>query len=154
MKKRVFVDLDGPLVDFDRYMREHNATADEVKVKRKAYLEMHPVGGAIDAVRSIIGMGYDVWIATKPPTGVPHAYADKAEWVMRNLNELTRKIIITHHKGMLGGADDFLIDDRPHKAGCEEFAGTLIKYGEGFGWPEILDMLREHAPNHNRRQQQ
>lgn len=126
---RVFVDMDGVIVDFDAYKIAKGMTGDEVKKLPGAYLEMPPIPGAIDAVRSIIGMGFEVWIATKPPTGVPYAYSDKAAWVFTHLPELKRRIIITHDKGLLGGAGDFLCDDRPHKANCQNFAGTLPAFG-------------------------
>jgi 5'-nucleotidase len=145
MKSRVFIDLDGVIVDFDLHRTTTGKTADELKQIDGAYLAMQPMPGALDAVRSIIGMGcFEVWIATKPPTGVPHAYRDKAAWVLQHLPELKRRIVITHDKGLLGCDDDFLIDDRPHKANCEAFRGTLIRFVDGMNWDRVLDILREH----------
>lgn len=135
--------MDGVLVDFDRYMRDHNLTADEVKAKPGAYADMWPMPNAIESVRKMFALGYDIWIASKPPTAQPHAYADKVRWVMRWLPELTRKIILTHDKGLLGNEDDTLIDDRPWKANCLEFKGTLIIFGavsSGYlTWKDVLD---------------
>jgi hypothetical protein len=88
-----------------------------------------------------------VWIATKPPTGVPHAYSDKAAWIMRELPELKRRIIITHDKGLLGERGDWLIDDRPHKANCRRFKGTLIAFVDAVAWPQILQVLAKFQPN-------
>jgi 5'(3')-deoxyribonucleotidase len=87
-------------------------------------------------------MGFEVWIATKPPTGIPYAYSDKAAWVLRELPELKRRIIVTHDKGLLGDAGDYLCDDRPHKANCERFAGTLLRFIDGYHWPQALDFFR------------
>mgnify|MGYP000879966171 FL=1 len=159
MTNRVFVDLDGVVVDFDRYMRETGLTSGEVKTMPGAYLSMPPIPGAIEAVRSLIGMGYEVWIATKPPTGIPYAYADKAAWVMENLPELSRRIIITHDKGLLGDARDILIDDRPHKANCTSFKGRLLHFNNPnieevrhrLTWPEVLELLGPLSPNERRR---
>jgi len=139
---RIFVDMDGVIVDFESAMKEANLRGDELKKMKGAYLNMRPIEGAISAVRSLIGMGFEVWIATKPPTGVPHAYSDKAEWIMNHLPELKRRIIITHDKGLLGDADDFLCDDRPHKANCEKFQGILIPFVDGYHWPDALDYFR------------
>jgi len=141
-KRRVFVDMDGVIVDFDAYKTANGLTGEEVKRAPGAYLAMPAIPGAIEAVRSVIGMGFDVWIATKPPTGVPCAYSDKAAWIMEHLPELKRKIIITHDKGLLGDAHDFLCDDRPHKANCERFAGTLLRFVDGYHWPQALSDLR------------
>lgn len=140
---RVFIDMDGVIVDFDAYKTERGMTGDEVKKQPGAYLTMPAIPGAIEAVRSLIGMGFEVWIATKPPTGITFAYADKAAWVLEHLPELKRRIIITHEKGLLGDAGDFLCDDRPHKAKCTEFEGVLLKFVDGFHWPQALSFFRE-----------
>lgn len=143
---RVFIDMDGVIVDFDSYRAKFGATGDEIKSRPGAYLAMEPYPGAIAAVRSLIGMGYEVWIATKPPTGIAFAYADKAAWVLQHLPELKRRIIITHDKGLLGDAGDFLIDDRPHKANCEAFKGQLLRFTDGRGWPHMLSLLSTMRP--------
>ena len=144
---RIFVDMDGVIVDFDAYKTAHGLTGDEVKRRPGAYLEMPPIPGAKEAVRSLIGMGFEVWIATKPPTGVSYAYGDKAAWVFEHLPELKRRIIVTHDKGLLGEAGDFLCDDRPHKANCEKFSGELLAFVDGYHWPQALEYLRTKRPN-------
>lgn len=145
---RIFFDMDGVLVDFDRYMRENSLTSDEVKRGVGAYLKMKPIEHALAGIRSVIGFagqnGYDVWLATKPPTGVAWACADKVEWVLDHLPELKRRIIITHDKGLLGDADDILVDDRVHKANCAQFRGALIHFGPtGIvpHWHALVDIL-------------
>jgi 5'(3')-deoxyribonucleotidase len=148
---RVFIDMDGVIVDFEGYMKSLQLTGDEVKRMPGAYLKMPPIDGAINAVRSVIGMGYEVWIATKPPTGIAYAYADKAAWIMEHLPELKRRIIITHDKSLLGDDGDWLCDDRPHKANCEQFEGTLLRFVDGFHWEEALDVLRLWSPNKKRK---
>lgn len=140
---RIFVDMDGVIVDFDGYKKKLGMTGEEVKVIPGSYFKMEPIPGAIKAVRELIDLGFDVFIATKPPTGVPTAYSDKASWVYKYLPELSRKIIITHDKGLLGDKYDYLCDDRPHKANCEDFAGTFLKFINGYHWPEALSHFRE-----------
>jgi 5'-nucleotidase len=141
-KGRVFIDLDGVIVDFDSYAKKHTITGDEVKRKPGAYLEMDPIPGALEAVRSIIGMGFEVWVATKPPTGIAFAYADKVSWVLQHLPELKRRIVLTHDKGFLGDKNDILIDDRPHKANCEKFAGVLIPFKD---WESTMQLIRDYV---------
>ena len=139
---RIFVDMDGVIVDFEAYRYERGLTGDEVKGIYGAYLDMPAIPGALNAVRSLIGMGFEVWIATKPPTGILHAYSDKAAWVLRELPELRRRIIVTHDKGLLGDEGDYLCDDRPHKANCENFKGTLLRFVDGYHWPQALEFFR------------
>jgi hypothetical protein len=141
---RVFVDMDGVLADFDRLKIELECTGEQLKCMPGAFDRMQPIAGAMAGVRSLIGMGYETWIATKPPTGIPHAYADKAAWVLRHLPELKRRIIMTHDKGLLGDERDFLIDDRPHKANCEKFRGVLIPFVNGVDWAAVLQVMRAY----------
>lgn len=136
---RIFIDMDGVTVDFDKYKRMLGAPGEWVKVQPGAYLAMEPMEGAIEAILKLLAMGWEVWLATKPPTGVAHAYGEKAQWVFNHLPQLKRRIIITHDKGLLGDADDFLVDDRPHKANCDKFQGTLIVFKAGYMWPEIVE---------------
>jgi hypothetical protein len=141
---RIFIDMDGVIVDFEGRMAELGLGAGRLKVQPGAYLHMKPIPGAIEAVRSLIGMGFEIWLATKPPTGIPWAYMDKVQWVLNHLPELKRRIIITHDKGLLGDGGDYLIDDRPHKANCEAFTGRVIVFGHGsYLWPDVLTYFRQ-----------
>ena len=132
--------MDGVIVDFDEFKNRLGLSPQAIKDMPGAYATMAPIDGALAGVRSLIGMGHDVWLATKPPTGVPHAYADKVRWVLFHLPELKRKIILTHDKGLLRG--DVLIDDRPHKANADKFEGELLHFSASFGWPEVLAWFR------------
>jgi len=152
-RRRLFLDMDGVIADFDAYMKRHNLTGDEVKQMHGAYLQLDPIPGAIEGIRSINGMGkFDIWIATKPPTGIPFAYADKVQWILNHLPELKRKIILTHDKGLLGDYRDYLVDDRPHKANCEEFEGTLIPFQNGMDWQKLVDYFKKAPANIGERQ--
>jgi 5'-nucleotidase len=145
MVNRVFIDMDGVIVDFDGFMAKRKLTADEVKLTQGAYLDMDPIPGAIEGVRKIIAMGFDVFVATKPPTGVAHAYAAKAQWIIDHLPELAKKIIITSDKGLLGDDKDYLIDDRIHKANCHHFKGQLIEVTKTTGWDYLVELMQyEH----------
>jgi 5'(3')-deoxyribonucleotidase len=141
-KVRVFVDMDGVLADFEKLKVSMGVTGDEMKKLPGAFAKLEPIPGALEGVRSLIGMGFEVWIATKPPTGIPHAYAEKADWILRHLPELKRNIILTHNKGLLGCSRDYLIDDRPHKAFCQEFRGKLIPFINGKTWGDVLAQIR------------
>lgn len=147
----VYVDLDGPLVDFERYKRETGLSFKEIKNRPDAYLDIEPTEGGLAAVRSLIGAGFEVKIASKPVTGVPYTYANKVAWVLKYLPELKRKIILTHDKGILGDEGDYLIDDRPHKANCVAFRGKLLVFTPGPGaWDGILSELLPLRPKPKR----
>lgn len=141
---RVFIDMDGVIVDFARFKQERGLTSDQVKHMTGAYVSMLPIEGALSHVRHIMHLGFEVWIATKPPTGAVHAYSEKAAWVLHYLPELSRRIIITHDKGLLGDDGDYLLDDRAHKANCMEFKGRLIT-SYPFDWHHALTFLEYEA---------
>jgi hypothetical protein len=143
---RIFIDMDGVLVDFDALKDSRGLTADVLKAMPGAYRAMAPIPGGLSAVRALMASGFEVWLATKPPTGIAHAYSEKAEWVFAHLPELTERLIITHDKGLLGDAGDYLIDDRPHKANCEQFQGTLIPFGGSATWDSVLAFFAAHPP--------
>lgn len=142
---RIFCDMDGVLADFEALLRMLNTTGERLKNTPGAYASLKPIPGAIEAVRSLIGMGFELWIASKPATGLPGTYSDKVRWILEYLPELKRRIILTHDKGLLGSERDFLIDDRPHKANCEQFRGTLIRFNcapHYRQWPDVLSYFR------------
>lgn len=143
--RRVFIDMDGVIVDFDGYCQRVGLPPAAVKHLPGAYRAMAPIPGALEAVRELIALGYEVWIATKPPKGGTHAYTEKAEWVAEHLPELAHRVIVTHDKGLLGSREDFLCDDRPHKANCESFVGTLLRFVDGYHWQQALQHLRASA---------
>lgn len=147
---RIFVDMDGVVVDFEGYMNSLGLPANVVKKMPGAYASMLPIPGAIASVRALIDLGFEVWIATKPPTGIPHAYGEKVRWIMKYLPELVDRIIITHDKGLLGDSNDFLCDDRPHKANCMKFAGTFLPFVDGYHWDQALAHFETVAPNNNK----
>lgn len=144
---RAFVDMDGVIVDFEAYMRARKFDSQMVKDTPGAYAAMLPCDGAIDGVRSLIGMRFEVWISTKPPTGRPWAYAEKVDWILRYLPELKRRIVITHDKGFLGDAGDILIDDRVWRANCHRFQGALISHRS---WERTLKRARAIAGGDHR----
>jgi len=139
---RVLFDMDNVLVDFDGYARRLGLSGQVVKTLPGAYRAMAPLPGALDAVRTVEAIGFEAWIASKPPQGFSHAYAEKADWVHEYLPHLSGRLILTPDKGLLGDEDDVLVDDRPHAANCHAFRGLLIPFEGGTGWPEVLRILR------------
>lgn len=138
VKRRVFVDMDGVMADYAAAMVLHNVAGDVLKNMPNVYRELNPIEGAFETIRAIRDAGFEVWIATKTPTGNAQAYADKVHWILEHLPDFKRNIIITHDKGLLGNANDFLIDDRPHKANCENFPGKFIHFHEEqWTWKKI-----------------
>jgi 5'-nucleotidase len=95
----------------------------------KGFIQDLPVvDGAINAVRSMLELGYDVRICTSPLTHYRNCVLEKFEWVEKHFGfEFTKKIIMCKEKEFVRG--DFLIDDRPDIGG---------ESGITPGWEHIL----------------
>ena len=144
-KKRVFVDMDNVLVDFESGLAQ---VSEEVKQEYEGRLDeipglfelMKPMSGAIEAMHEL-QKHYDLFILSTAPWKNPSAWSDKVKWVTKYLDDVFHKrMVITHRKDLCQG--DYLIDDRG-KNGTSEFAGEWIEFGsEKFpDWNSVLDYL-------------
>ena len=143
--KRVFIDMDNVLVDFQSGLDQ---VSEEVKAEYAGRLDeipglfakMKPMEGAIETVHELQKY-YDLFILSTAPWKNPSAWSDKVEWVTKYLDDVFhKKLIITHRKDLCQG--DYLIDDRG-KNGTSEFSGEWIEFGsEVFpNWNDVLDYL-------------
>ena len=143
--KRVFIDMDNVLVDFQSgldQVSEETKTAyagrlDEIP---GLFAKMKPMPGAIEAVHEL-QKHYDQFILSTAPWKNPSAWSDKVEWVTKYLDDVFHKrLVITHNKDLCQG--DYLIDDRG-KNGTSEFTGEWIQFGsEQFpDWESVLKYL-------------
>ena len=130
-KKRVFVDMDNVLVDFqsgldlqtDDMKRAYEGRLDEIP---GLFAEMKPMPGAIEAMHTL-QEHFDLYILSTAPWKNPSAWSDKVKWVTRYLDDVFHKrMVITHCKNLCRG--DYLIDDRG-KNGTSEFEGEWIQFG-------------------------
>ena len=144
-KKRVFVDMDGVLVDFqsgldlqpEEIKREYEGHLDEIP---GLFAEMKPMPGAIEAIHTL-QEHFELYILSTAPWKNPSAWSDKVKWVTRYLDDVFHKrMVITHCKNLCQG--DYLIDDRG-KNGTSEFEGEWIQFGnEQFpDWKTVVNYL-------------
>ena len=144
-KKRVFVDMDNVLVDFESGLAQ---VSEEIKQEYVGRLDeipglfglMKPMPGAIDAMHEL-QKHYDLFILSTAPWKNPSAWSDKVKWVTQYLDDVFHKrIVITHRKDLCQG--DYLIDDRG-KNGTSDFTGEWIEFGsENFpDWNSVLAYL-------------
>ena len=144
-KKRVFVDMDNVLVDFqsgldlqsDEIKKEYEGHLDEIP---GLFAEMKPMPGAIEAMHTL-QEHFDLYILSTAPWKNPSAWSDKVKWVTRYLDDVFHKrMVITHCKNLCKG--DYLIDDRG-KNGTSEFEGKWIQFGnnEFPDWESVVNYL-------------
>ena len=100
-KKRMFVDMDNVLVDFESGLVQ---VSKEVKQEYEGRLDeipglfglMRPMPGAIDAMHEL-QKHYDLFILSTAPWKNPSAWSDKVAWVTKYLDDVFHKrMVITH----------------------------------------------------------
>lgn len=145
MKKILYIDMDGVLVNFssalsmltEETLTEYDGRLDEVP---GIFSLMKPVRGAVDAYKKLSEV-FDTYILSTAPWENPSAWADKVKWVKEYLNpHAYKRLILSHHKNLNYG--DYLIDDRI-KNGTENFKGEHIHFGTlGFlDWNDVINYL-------------
>lgn len=145
IKKRIFVDMDNVLVDFqsglvlqsEETLKEYEGRVDEIP---GLFADMKPMSGAIEAMHDL-QKHFDLYILSTAPWKNSSAWSDKVLWVTRYLDDVFHKrIVITHCKNLCKG--DYLIDDQG-KNGTSEFDGEWIQFGspQYLDWKSVVDYL-------------
>ncbi len=153
-RKVLYIDMDNTLVDFsarlemvDPKVREkYRGHEDEMP---GLFALMPPMEGALDAFTAL-SEHFDIYILSTAPWGNPSAWQHKVEWVHVHLgmdenSPAYKRLILSHHKNLNKG--DFLVDDRPHKCGADEFGGEVIHFGSKKypDWPTVVSYLLQQA---------
>ena len=156
-KIKIFVDMDGVLVNFQSGIDKlDEATKREYADDGtgKAHFDdvpgifslMDPMPGAIEGVRALKRMGYDLYILSTAPWGNPSAWADKVTWITKHLDDVFhKKMIITHCKGLLAAQEGaYLIDDRTQH-GASDFGDRHVQFDtEKFpDWDTVVGYFRD-----------
>lgn len=143
--KRLYIDMDGVLVDFKSGMRKTDAATlqvygDDPDDIPGIFALMDPMKGAIEAYEQLSDK-YDTYILSTAPWNNPSAWSDKLLWVQKYLGEVAwKRLNISHHKNLLIG--DYLIDDRKAH-GVDMFNGEHIHFGVDPypNWDAVLNYL-------------
>ena len=146
---RIYLDMDGPLADFDAAAKKHNIHPSKLKLLTGAYMSLPVTEGALHAVGQLLANKKEVFVLTKIPSQNAVAATEKIVWLRNNFPNLGDRIIISPDKGCIGTPADVLVDDHPEWANAHNFPGDIIKFGgvsdEHFiaypGWDEILPLL-------------
>jgi len=146
MKKVLYIDMDGVLVDFisafpkvdPELMDKHKDDEDEIP---GIFNLMEPMHGAIESV-TFLAAHFDLYILSTAPWDNPSAWHDKLLWIKEHLPEIGHKrLILSHHKNLNKG--DYIVDDRK-KRGVDKFEGEHIHFGEDGNfktWEEVVQYL-------------
>ena len=148
MKTTIYIDLDGVIVDIEKYIKETYSPKYIKKHGIGTIIDMHPeifhnapaMPGAVAAFRQL-AQKYNVYILSTAPWDNPDSWTAKRLWVEKHLgSEAYKRLILSHNKGLLRG--EFLIDDRIAN-GVAEFQGTHIHFGTPDlpDWDAVLDLI-------------
>lgn len=143
---RVYIDMDGPLAQFDKYCLEHDVDPKVGKLMSLTYASLQVTPGALGAVNDLCSYIPDrVFLLTKVPSQNPIAAMQKLMWAREQFPLIKDHVIITPDKGCVGTVDDVLIDDHPEWANAHNFPGTVIKFdlGDQCAWAKIMAQLRK-----------
>jgi len=149
MKQTIYIDLDGVVVDIERYINETFSPDYIKKYGIGTIIDMHPqifydakpIPGAIAAFRELADK-HNVYILSTAPWDNPESWKAKRIWVEKHLGDSAyKRLILSHNKGLLKG--DFLVDDRI-KNGVAEFEGTHIHFGTHDipNWDSVLELFK------------
>lgn len=146
-QKRVFVDMDNVLVDFQSGIDQ--LSSEEYQSYKERYDDvpgifstMKPLPGGVEGFKWLAN-NFETYILSTAPWGNPSSWTDKRLWVEKHIGEAAyKRLILSHHKNLLQG--DYIIDDRT-KRGVAEFDGTHIHFGqEGFeNWDRVLQYFKQ-----------
>ena len=148
-KKRIYIDMDNVLVNFETGIKKLNPSIVEEYEGRLdevpgIFSLMEPMEGAIDAVHTLKDK-YELYILSTAPWLNSTAWSDKVLWIQNYFgrgkeNPFYKRLIISHHKHLSKG--DILIDDR-HNNGAIDFEGEWIQFGnEKFpDWRTVTEYL-------------
>ena len=137
----ILIDQSGPLADFQKgflekwrtqfpreffvplYQRKdfyvYNDYPENLRDKVKDlygapgfFLGLQPVEGSVEAVKTMLKLGYDVRICSSPLSRYENCVLEKYQWAEKHLGrDFTERIILSKDKTLIRG--NFLIDDNP-----------------------------------------
>lgn len=131
MKKIMYIDMDGTLVNFQSGIDRLDAATKEEYTGRMdevpgIFALMDPKPGALETYRELVDR-YDVYILSTSPWENDTAPGHKLQWVKKHLGQPAyKRLILTHRKDLNRG--EYLIDDRDAN-GAEKFDGEWIHFG-------------------------
>ena len=148
MKKVLYIDMDGVIVDFDSGIQALSELEKKEFEGRYAkcpniFSKMVPIDTALESVFELSKL-FDVYILSSPSWGNASAWSDKYEWIIKYLPFMERRLILSSQKHLNRG--EYIIDDRIHN-GVSEFQGEHIHFGTDTfpDWETVVNYLKKQV---------
>lgn len=134
MKRRIFVDMDGTLAKWN------NVSSTDVLYEDGYYFNLEPNQNLLDAIKTLIKRGEDVYILSSFLSDSKYALNDKNKWLDKYLYELpVEKRIFVKYGDQKSkyipnniNSNDYLIDDyTKNLIDWKQSGGTGIKFLNG-----------------------
>jgi len=144
-KRIIYVDMDDVLCAFTKAHNERIQSVPEIKYPQcefDFFRKLEPMEGAIEGFKFLFE-NFDTYILTAPSMINPLCYTEKRLWVEDHLGyEAVKKLIISPNKSLLIG--DYLIDDKVHGKGQDQFKGKLIQFSSNQfkTWNDIIEHFK------------
>ena len=141
----IYVDMDDTLCDFAGQAYLDLKANPAIRYPQAVYgffTKLRPIKNAIESMKELEQLGFDVWILTRPSVLNPLCYTEKRVWVEQHLGlDWCERLILCPDKGRVGTDVDYLIDDMF----WEDFKGTQIHFGQigSKDWEEIMPTFRK-----------
>ena len=146
MKKILYIDLDGVVVDLESHAKKRHGENVNVgaatSFDKKLFFNPPMMENALSSI-AMLQTYYDIYFLSTAPWNNVHAWTDKRVWCATNLHKLAyKRLILSHRKDLMIG--DYLIDDRTAN-GAGEFKGEHIHFGQKpfEDWHEVRKYLMQ-----------
>ncbi|MFY0606434.1 MAG: hypothetical protein JXR10_06960 [Cyclobacteriaceae bacterium] len=129
----IHVDMDDTIAKYSEAFKQSIMDTPGIKYPQSQYgffSNLEPLEGALEGIKKLSDLGYDIYILSSPSPKNPLSYTEKRVWIEEHLGyEYVEKLILSMNKGLVKG--DYLIDDWTEGRGQENFERRLIQFGSG-----------------------
>ena len=132
VNKKIFLDMDGVLVDYQKGIKEHSLE------KPKEFWKYLPPTKEFEQILSIVENYLnpsDIYVLSSPAL-YPECFSGKATWIRDHMPKYLPRLILTSHKYLLANPRTLLIDD--HDKNTELFKQHK---GKAFLVNPLIDFL-------------